>query len=229
MKPNLSTTTLIIVDCLDLNRAIKVIEHCKALCDFADVKLLTSIETDYQHVVKIPPINSLIHYSVFCLKELYKYVDTKSMLVVQHDGWIINPQSWKPEWEQYDYIAPLFNQYDVMGIGGFSFRSRALMEAVSKKYPPFNDTDEQAHILQSSMGFYEDGEISMRWRRELESEGFKFAPFYEAMKFGQGGNPNLNYHYSHPFGFHGSWKAINLETGYVHPNLKHDGILPQLP
>jgi len=228
MKPNLSTTTLIIVDCLDLKRAIRVLEHCKGQCDFAEVKLLTSLETDYEHAVKITPINSLIHYSVFCLKELYKYVDTKHMLVVQHDGWIINPQSWNPEWEQYDYMGPLFNQYDVMGVGGFSFRSRALMKSVSDKYPPFDNTDEQAHVLQSGMGFYEDGEIAMRWRSQLESEGFKFAPFHEAAQFAQGGNPNNNYHFPFPFGFHGSWRAVTLETGFVHPNVKHDGINPQL-
>lgn len=228
MKPNLPTTTLLIADCVDINRAIRTIERCKSLCDFAEIKLLTSIETDYQHKVTIPEIKSLIHYSVFCLKELYKYVNTKHVLVVQHDGWIINPGAWTDEWLQYDYIGALFNQYDVMGVGGFSFRSRALMEAVSKKYPDFDGTNEHAQILQKDMGFYEDGEIAMRWRSQLESEGFRFSPFSEAAKFAQGGNPNHNYHHSHPFGFHGSWRAVTLETGYVHPNIKHDGMIPQL-
>lgn len=228
MKPNLSTTTLLCLDCVDTNRAIKAIEQCKSKCDFAEVKLLTSLPTDYEHKIEIAPINTLIHYSVFMLKEIYKFVSTKHMLVVQHDGWIINPQSWNPQWEEYDYIGALFNQYDIMGVGGFSFRSRALMEAVSKKYPTWNNTNEQAHELQSKMGFYEDGEIAIRWKAELEAEGFRFPGLRTAAQFSAGGNPNNNYHYDYPFGFHGSWKTINVQTGYVHPELKHDGIYPQL-
>ena len=78
------------------------------------------------------------------------------------------------------------------------------------------------------MVFYEDGEIEMRSRSQLESEGFIFAPHSEAAYFAQGGNPNHNNHRTFPFGFHGSWMHVTLETGFVHPNLKHDGLNPIL-
>lgn len=228
MKPNLNTTTLLIVDCLNVNRAIKVVERCKALCDFSAIKLLTSLPCDYPHRIEISEIKTLIHYSVFMLKEVYKYIDTKHFLLVQRDGWVINPQSWNPAWEQYDYMGALFNQYDVMGVGGFSFRSRALMESVSKKYPYFDGTNEHAQLLQKNMNYYEDGEIAVRWKGQLQAEGFKFPSLKEAAVFSAGGNPNHSYHYDFPFGFHGSWKDVNLSSGLVQPNIKHDGEVPIL-
>jgi hypothetical protein len=223
MKPNLNTTTLLIVDCLNIDRAIKVVERCKALCDFADIKLLTHFSTDYPHKVEIKEVKTLIHYSVFMLKKIHEYVDTKHILIVQRDGWILNPQAWNKKWEQYDYIGALFNQYDVMGVGGFSFRSKSIMQSVSEKYPQWDGTNEQAHNLQKNIRMYEDGEIAITHRHQLEAEGFKFADLKTASHFGQGGNPNPHYHHSSPFGFHGSWKTINQETGFVYPEIKHDG------
>jgi len=228
MKPNLNTTTLLIVDCLNIDRAIKVIERCKSLCDFGAAKLLTHLPSNYPHRIEIPEIKTLIHYSVFMLKKAYQYVDTQHVLVVQRDGWILNPQAWNQAWLQYDYIGALFNQFDIMGVGGFSFRSRKIMEAISKKYPHWDGTNEHAQQLQKSMQMYEDGEIAITYRAQLEAEGFKFADLRTASLFSAGGNPNLKYHQPHPFGFHGSWKAVNIETGLVEPLIKHDGETPTL-
>jgi hypothetical protein len=223
MKPNLNTTTLLIVDCMNPERAIKVVERCKSLCDFAAIKFLTHFDTDYEHKVEIQPIKSLVQYSIFMLKKVHEYVDTKHLLIIQRDGWILNPQTWNPSWVMYDYIGAFFNQYDIMGVGGFSFRSKALMESVSRKFPNWNGTDEHAHALQRGIGMYEDGVIAIARRGELEAEGFRFAPHDVAAKFAQGGNPNPAHHQSHPFGFHGSWRGINQETGTVNKEVKHDG------
>ena len=89
------------------------------------------------------------------------------------------------------------------------------MEAVSKKYPPFNCTDEHAAILQQRISCYEDGEIAITYKDQLIEEGFKFATLDQCAHFSQGGNPNPKYYVSHPFGFHGCWRGINQETGEV--------------
>lgn len=218
MKPNLNTTTLLIVDCLNVNRAIKVVERCKTLCDFADIKLLTNLPTDYPHKIEIPEIKTLIQYSVFMLKKAHQYVDTKHMLVVQRDGWILNPQAWNPAWTEYDYIGALFNQFDIMGVGGFSFRSKKLMEAVSKKYPHWDGTNDHAHQLQKNMSMYEDGEIAITYRTQLELEGFKFADLKTASLFSGGGNQNNSYYVQKPFGFHGWYRPIDQIKGIISPD-----------
>lgn len=228
MKPYLSTTTLLCTDCLNIDHAIKVVERCKSLVDFAEVKLLTSLPTDYIHAVKIEPINTLVHYSIFMLKLAHEYIDTPHCLIVQRDGWILNPQSWTDDFLNYDYIGPLFNQFDQQGVGGFSFRSAKLMEAASRLYPAWDGTQRGAHELQPKVGMYEDGAIAVDKKNELINMGFKFPPLEVAAHFAQGGNPNPNYYRPKPFGFHGSWRAIDQETGFVHPEIKHDGVIIEI-
>ncbi len=222
MKLQLKDTTLICVDCRDLTRTVPVMKRCEQLVDFGAIKLLTDIDTDYEHKVLISKISSHVMYSIFMLKELYKYVDTKYMLVVQSDGFIINPNSWDDNWKQYDYIGPLFNQWDIVGNGGFSFRSKKLMEFMSTLLPNWKITEEGANKIQANMTCYEDGAISINYKELLNINGFKISPLDIAGKFAAGGNKSDQYYYPHPFGFHGCWRTVDLKTGFVHNPCRDD-------
>ncbi len=224
----LPSVTLFCADCYDVERAIKVLERCKSVCNFGAVKLMTSIPTDYPHRVEIPPIISHNGYSIWMLKRAHLYVDTPHFLVVQHDGFIINADAWEPSWLQYDYIGPLFTQdYSppLMGTGGFSFRSKKLQDYVNSRMPEWDGSDGDAQRLQAQIGSYEDGVISIRLRDELIKAGCVFAPVSEAIKFAQGGFPNTGnanpddrtYYCERPFGFHGGWITIDRNTGFVSP------------
>jgi len=215
MKLQLLDTTLICVDCRELIRAVPVMKRCEELVDFGAVKLLTHLETDYPNKVEIPHVSSHVMYSIFMLKEIYKYVATKYMLVVQSDGFILNPDSWNDEWKQYDYIGALFNQWDIVGNGGFSFRSKALMQYMSTLFPSWDITKEGADKLQANMSCYEDGAISMNYTELLKVNGFKVAPPEVGGKFAAGGNKTEQYFHEYPFGFHGCWRSVNLKTGLV--------------
>lgn len=218
MKLQLPSVTLMCIDCVNANRAINVLEHCKSLCDFGAVKLLTHIPVPYEHKVKIMPLNSLIAYSIFMLTKVHDYIETEHVLIVQRDGWILNPQSFNPAWLELDYIAPLFVQYDFCGSGGFSLRSKKLMGNVAEVMPKWDGTQRNAEEIQSHLSYYEDGEICLS-KRFLQ---FKFASLEQAAKFSQGGNRNPDYYESYPFGFHGTWQNINHETGYVSPVCEHE-------
>ena len=222
MKLQLKDTTLICVDCRDLTRTVPVMLRCEELVDFGAVKLLTRLHTNYDKKIEITNISSHVMYSIFMLKEIYKYIDTKYMLVVQSDGFIINPNSWNDEWKQYDYIGAIFNQWDAVGNGGFSFRSKKLMEYMSSLLPSWDITKEDADKLQSSMTCYEDGAISMNYKELIEVNGFKIAPLDVAGKFAAGGNKNDEYFNEYPFGFHGCWRTIDLKTGRVENPCRED-------
>ena len=220
--------TLVCTDCMEeihIKNSIRAFDRCLQLCDFGAVKFLTDKDIDYPHKVATMPLPSLVHYSIFCLKELPKYIDTKYALIVQNDGWILNADAWDNKFYEYDYIGPLFNQYDIQGVGGFSFRSKALMNKVSAMWPAWdvNNTD----AFQRRVGCYEDGAIAMLLRPDLERQGFKFATLEDAGRFAQGGNPNNQFWVERPFGFHGSWRAIDQTTGKVSSQIKHDGFVPQ--
>jgi len=211
MKLQLPSVTLLIVDSVNAKGAINVLEHCKNLCDFGAVKLLTDIEIDYEHKVTIPKLNSLVAYSIFMLTKCHLYFNTPHVLIVQRDGFILNPESWNPAWLEYDYIAPLFVQVDKVGSGGFSLRSKKVMNRMAEITPEWDWSQAEADRIQKIMSYYEDGCISYC------GENFKFAPVEEACKFGQGGNPNPDFYCRFPFGFHRTMQYIDFNIGEVSP------------
>lgn len=210
MKLQLPTVTLMCIDCVNAERAIRVLEHCKSKVDFGAVKLLTSIPVEYEHRIAIPALNSLIAYSVFMLTKVREYIDTNHVLIVQRDGWILNASAWDPKWLDLDYIGPLFMQYDRVGSGGFSLRSKRLMMEVARTMPSWDGTQSGAETIQRDLGYYEDGVISFGRRVPAT-----IAVPQQAADFAQGGNRNPLYFRGRPFGFHRTWQDIDFKTGLV--------------
>lgn len=208
MKLQLPTVTLMCIDCVDVGRAIKVLEHCKSKVDFGAVKLLTSMPCDYEHRVEIMPLNSLIMYSVFMLTKVHEYIDTTHVLIVQRDGWILNPESFDMAWLELDYIGPLFMQYDKVGSGGFSLRTKKIMKSVSVLHQ-WDGSELGANEIQKKHSFYEDGVLS------FNDHIFKIGSLQQAANFAQGGNRNPEYLRERPFGFHRTFQEIDFKTGRV--------------
>lgn len=167
--------TLICIDCVNAERANDVLKKCLAKVAFANTKLLTSLKTDSPFAVTIPHIGSLEEYSQFVVRELCKYFTTSHCLIVQHDGWIINPSAWDDTWLSYDYVGCFNSNWcephddGKGGNGGFSLRSHKLQQlastVVSKPHP-------------------EDVTISFTYRKILEEAGCEFAPNTVQRKFG---------------------------------------------
>ena len=81
----------------------------------------------------IEPIGSRAEYSAFVLKSLARHIDTPFVLLIQWDGYVVNPAAWREEFLACDYIgAKWFWHSDGMrvGNGGFSLRSRKLLAAL---------------------------------------------------------------------------------------------------
>ena len=167
-----------------------------ALCchrsDFGDVLLIADQPVDVKaRFERIDPLPTRAHYSEFVLRKLHHRISTPFALVVQWDGYIVAPQCWTDEFLQYDYIgAPWHWHGDTMtvGNGGFSLRSRRLLELLAS--PAIPDPGHQP----------EDHYICRTLRPMLEARhGIRFAPEEMARKFA--------YETSHPevpsFGFHG--------------------------
>lgn len=201
---HLPQITLLIADDVNPILAKEVLNICQREIEFGAVKLLTS------HDGGIPPLTTLTDYSVFMLTRAHEYVETEYCLVVQRDGFILNPGSWKEEWLQLDYVAPLFMQYDIVGSGGFSLRSKRMMKCIAEDWPRWDGTPNHANRIQSRMGYYEDGIISFRYRNK-----FKVAILDQAAEFAQGGNRDEEYFRDRPFGFHRTWQKIDFKTGAV--------------
>ena len=161
---------------------------------FASCKLFTDSSVQPENtgisVISIPRVKSSADYTDFILSSLVDHIDTGHCLIVQWDGHVLDVGQWKPEFLDYDYIGASWPQFDdghEVGNGGFSLRSRRLMEAC--RAPEF------------TRGCAEDLAIGRVNRDWLESCGMRFAPRVLADQFSAERAGDV----TRSFGYHGAW------------------------
>lgn len=172
MKKVLSNVTLLGLDCLDINRLKLVADICQKHFKFGAVKLLSSIPDNDPRVVPVDHVGSIEEYSHFLVKKLYEQVDTDFVLIIQYDGFILNPNAWTNEFLKYDYVgAPWwYEDENNVGNGGFSLRSKKLLQILCE-----DDLIIEHHP--------EDHHIARTYGNYLRSKGIVFAPEHVASKF----------------------------------------------
>jgi hypothetical protein len=114
-----------------LNRCLDQIEFGSCLL-FTDADPAALELNDRIENVEIDRLSSAQAYSRFLLRGLLPYIETTHCLIVQWDGFVLDHSRWDPEFLSCDYIGapwPQFHDAYVVGNGGFSLRSRRLLEA----------------------------------------------------------------------------------------------------
>lgn len=132
----LPSVTLCAVTSVNVRATIAALQESIRKADFAECLLFTDAadlsSMPRIRVVPIRRLNSSADYSEFLLRGLAGHVQTEHCLVVQWDGFVLDPSRWDPGFLDYDYIGAGWPQfadgYDV-GNGGFSLRSRKLLQA----------------------------------------------------------------------------------------------------
>ncbi|KND47694.1 MAG: hypothetical protein AB201_02030 [Parcubacteria bacterium C7867-006] len=224
MKLKLENVTLLGIDCVDASRLQKVMDLCEEKIFFAKSKILSSDYIDDKRWVKIGKISSYEDFSKFCLSDLKKYVETEFVLLIQWDGFVLNPNSWTNDFLDYDYIGSPWivkdwSIYDfgfpenlrntrIVGNGGFCIRSRKFLEVSSRMY------------LSGVFKTYHPEDIALCvWYRDLlTSEGIRFAPVELARRFALEGDDDI---YDKQFGFHGLYTNLDkwMEENKNHPEI----------
>jgi hypothetical protein len=132
----LPTVTLCAATSVNIDATLAAIEASTDQILFGDVVLFTDArpaELPAQaRIEPIAPLRSSADYSSFVLSELGRHLRTDHCLVVQWDGFVINPDAWNPGFLGFDYIGAPWPQFDDghdVGNGGFSLRSRRLLDA----------------------------------------------------------------------------------------------------
>jgi ADP-heptose:LPS heptosyltransferase len=197
----LPNVTVIIADTKNYGRAAYAI--VKTLEQIKPAKTIWLTDIDYNHpeveVIKIPAIKSKAEYSKIIIKDLYAYFTTSHCLVIQHDGYVINGDSWEDEFLEYDYAGAAWLYPDPdrnVGNGGFSLRSRKLQHHLK--------CDPKISVIEP-----EDEIIGRLYRRYLESRyNVKFASEEVADRFSY----ELRSPICKTFGFHGYFHAPYQET-----------------
>ena len=162
-------------------------------------------------VVTIDALASRDDYSRFVLKSLVRHVETACVLLVQWDGYIVNPDAWDDAFLDADYIGAKWHWYDDsrrVGNGGFSLRSRKLLEALQDPriaLPPAA-RDPGSQPLDAGADA-EDVAICRTFRPLLEHEyGIRFASEALADRFAF----EAAYPIGLPLGFHGLYNFCRV-------------------
>ena len=186
---DLNNITLVTIDGKGDNlMALKALKYSTSNIKFGAVKYISPCnlgDDSFYEYVKIDLL-SYDDYNNFCINKLNDYITTEYVLIIQDDGFVINSQLWSNDFLNYDYIgAPWDNghlyfnsqrwskihekfkksglQYTV-GNGGFSLRSKKLLNSIKTVVKDYNNEPEDVFI-------------SIFLRKELETNSCIFAPF----------------------------------------------------
>ena len=195
----LSEVTLVCIDCRNHLSALRALERSMWNIKFGRVLFLSDIPSTLPGIKAqyITPIKSKEEYSYFMLNELNDFIDTRFCLVIQYDGYVINADLWNNDFLNYDYIgAPWwYDDGKNVGNGGFSLRSKKLLEACQKENFD-NNTIEDNAICRENRELLEK-KYKIRFAPESVAERFSFEP------------NRLRPHFRNDtFGFHGVPKLI---------------------
>ena len=192
---DLDDVTLVCADTLNHALAARAIARCCERVRFGRALFLTDALPEGValpagvEVRAIAPIASRDAYSLLMLKGLSRHVATTHALVVQWDGYVLNPEAWSGEFLRCDYVGapwPWAPEGSRVGNGGFSLRSRRLIDALA----------DPEVVLEGN----EDETIGVRRRGWLEARhGIRFADEALANRF----SFEVGYPVGRPFGFHG--------------------------
>lgn len=200
-KLNLSRITAICIDGSNIDKSKEdnykiIFNHMLSVAEYYDFIFVSNKGIDLPGVTNIKiDYFDIQGYSDYCIKELDSIVKSEYCLVFQSDGFIVNTELWDDNFYNYDYIGapwPLHfgGWVDVdrqVGNGGFSLRSKRLLEITSKFEGDFH---------------HEDTYIVFEKRKILEEKNIKIAPLEIAMKFSVENPINDSHNIHTTFGFH---------------------------
>lgn len=132
----LPRVTLCAVTSVNVVATVLALQQCLDQAEFAECLLFTDAAPSQLdpriRLVRIEPIRSSAAYSAFILEWLPEFITSSHVLIVQWDGFVMDARQWDPAFLSYDYIGavwPQFSDGHNVGNGGFSLRSRKLLDA----------------------------------------------------------------------------------------------------
>jgi len=212
----LDNITLIAVGSTRVSESVRALEYSMRNIQFPTVKIVT-----HEKPINLPSsinfescqkLNSSKEYSHYIIYDLHKHIDTDHCLLVQWDGFILNPNKWEDEFLNWDYIGapwPIrenayidpFNNHIRVGNGGFTLRSKKLLEIPQHVEIPFEVNKGTFYKHMNAGSYNEDGNICVHNRHLFEESGARFAPVDVAVRFSQE-LPVPESKDVTPFGFH---------------------------
>lgn len=203
---NLEDICLVAVGSTKIHETQKAISVCQNHCKFKKSLYLTDAKENFKNCTKIAisKIKSINEYQKFIVKDLPEYLintDCKFFLIINWDGFIVNPEAWTDEFYDYDYIGapwPWLNH--VCGNGGFCFKSLRFLKTQQFLF---------STIDKDSVNNPEDLILSYYNRKRFSSFGCQYAP------------PEIAYRFSTEYGGYDNYKSFGFHDLKVNKQFQH--------
>jgi hypothetical protein len=187
---NLENITLVALTSVKLENTVKALMHSSKDINFNCVKLIShevpkNLPSQIQHEF-CPKMSNIDEWNYAAIYELPKYINTEFCILIHDDGFIVNSDSWRSEFLEYDYIGapwPMPNDdfsyrdkyNNIIRVGNsVSLRSKRLIDLPIKlnlEFKPFHGYNN------------EDGFICVNYRHKYIENNIKFADINIAKYF----------------------------------------------
>ena len=175
---------------------------------------------DATSFIQIPKITSIEEYNELLLAEAWKHVETDFVQIIQWDGHVINPNAFRPQFLEVDYIGAVWPHHRTrrIGNGGFSLRSRRLMKAVHSVLVdvPNWQTEPEDDLICRKLGERLEKEHNIEFAKGMLAQHYSIEWDFQNEEVFQNGYM--------PFGFHGMAMLIATHKNDI-PSLL-DGLQP---
>lgn len=188
-KLHLPQVTLVAMASKNVYATVRALSYSSSKIEFANIVLISHKKPFYlpskikfRYTEKSKSIDDWCYKIIF---ELNNHIETEYALLIHSDGFVVNPDQWRDDFLNFDYIGSPFpiptdnySYRDVYGnivrVGNsVSIRSKRILELPTELKLPW----EPFH------GFYnEDGFLCCKNKHILEANGIKYAPI-EAAKY----------------------------------------------
>jgi Protein of unknown function (DUF5672) len=205
VKLQLPDVTLVALDTVCHELTMLAVKESMDKVQFGAIHVHTNDFGPYQRagidgrhfpIAPFPSVDDAMNYLWYGVP---RPIETSHFLMVQWDSGIVSPAQWSDDFLVYDYVgAPWGWHGDAheVGNGGFSLRSRRLMQHIAERRERF------------PLGHPEDDFLCRKYRSELERHGFRWAPIDAASRFSfeRTGFSGSDRH----FGYHGifNWPRV---------------------
>jgi hypothetical protein len=172
-------------------------------------------------------MNGQLDYSHVILKLVPEFNTEDFDIIVQWDGYAVNPEAWTHEFYNYDYIGATWDDGNV-GNGGFSWRSKRLYAAMKSENIKIRYEDFPPEVINRQYFYSVDGAgnkflpedvaICRLYRETFEDKyGILYAPYDIADRFSIENHSYISPWTGRPnewvgrsLGFHGKHGILNL-------------------
>ena len=189
----LPNVTLCAMTSVLVDETIKAMEYSMRDIDFGAAVIITHQKPKrlpkgitYRYIEELNNIDRFNYETVYNMGD---YIDTEFALLVHYDGFVVNPDMWRDEFLEYDYIGspwPMPKEGDTTTYRDIHGNLCRVGNSVSIRSKRLLDFPREANIPWTAEKgwFNEDGFICCRNKHLFEAAGMKFAPLELAIYFG---------------------------------------------